>query len=315
MNAHTLNRLRRRDDRVLLHGHRGARGAFPENTMPGFDYLASIGIQAVEFDVLCAAGGVPVLTHNPYLLADTTRDGKGDWLDGQGPKLIETPWAALREYDVGAIRAGSAYHARFPEQARLSGVQIPSLERFCAWAQARPAMFLDIEIKSFANAPDLTPPPGELLAAVLDPVHRYGLADRVLVQSFDWRVLSACKAQAPDILRGYLARLDRPGADTEATVYPGSPWLDGLEAAARDGGMPDALAQVGAHVWCPHVTDLAQADLERAQALGLAVHVWTVNDADEIARVARMGVDGIITDLPARAQNVLAGMGLGWRFE
>ncbi len=38
--------------------------------------------------------------------------------------------------------------------------------------------------------------------------------------------------------------------------------------------------------------------VEHARALGLALHAWTVNDADEVARLARLGVDGVITDVP-----------------
>ena len=42
-----------------------------------------------------------------------------------------------------------------------------------------------------------------------------------------------------------------------------------------------------------------------ARTLGIALHVWTVNDADEVARLARLGVDGVITDVPDIALAVL----------
>ena len=45
--------------------------------------------------------------------------------------------------------------------------------------------------------------------------------------------------------------------------------------------------------------------VERTRSLGLALHVWTVNDADELARLARLGVDGLITDVPDVALAVL----------
>ena len=45
--------------------------------------------------------------------------------------------------------------------------------------------------------------------------------------------------------------------------------------------------------------------LRRARDLGLAVRVWTVNDADEVGRLARLGVDGLITDVPDVAMAVL----------
>jgi glycerophosphoryl diester phosphodiesterase len=45
--------------------------------------------------------------------------------------------------------------------------------------------------------------------------------------------------------------------------------------------------------------------VEHARKLGIALHVWTVNDADEVARLARLGVDGVITDVPDIALAVL----------
>jgi glycerophosphoryl diester phosphodiesterase len=55
----------------------------------------------------------------------------------------------------------------------------------------------------------------------------------------------------------------------------------------------------------PHVHSLAGpvggALVDRAHGLGLAVNVWTVNEPDEIRRLAAAGVDGIITDVPDQA--------------
>jgi glycerophosphoryl diester phosphodiesterase len=48
-----------------------------------------------------------------------------------------------------------------------------------------------------------------------------------------------------------------------------------------------------------------RALLKRARALGLEVRVWTVNDADELQRLAKLGVDGLITDVPDVALAVL----------
>lgn len=47
-----------------------------------------------------------------------------------------------------------------------------------------------------------------------------------------------------------------------------------------------------------------------AHTLGLAVHVWTINDADEMRELIDMGVDGIITDRPSLAKEILTGADL-----
>jgi glycerophosphoryl diester phosphodiesterase len=54
--------------------------------------------------------------------------------------------------------------------------------------------------------------------------------------------------------------------------------------------------------------DLVTAELvDGAHALGLRVVPWTVNDADEMAALIELGVDGLVTDDPALARAVLRG--------
>ena len=52
------------------------------------------------------------------------------------------------------------------------------------------------------------------------------------------------------------------------------------------------------------------AFVERAHRLGLAVHVWTIDDADEIRRLLDLGVDGIMTDRPEVLRSVFQERGL-----
>jgi glycerophosphoryl diester phosphodiesterase len=51
-------------------------------------------------------------------------------------------------------------------------------------------------------------------------------------------------------------------------------------------------------VWSPDYRDLTQARVREAQAAGLKVIAWTVNDAAAIRRLVAWGVDGIISDYP-----------------
>ncbi len=52
---------------IELHGHRGARGLWPENTLAGFQGALSIGVTAIEMDVALTRDGVVILSHDPFL--------------------------------------------------------------------------------------------------------------------------------------------------------------------------------------------------------------------------------------------------------
>ncbi|MCU1396126.1 MAG: glycerophosphodiester phosphodiesterase [Ilumatobacteraceae bacterium] len=45
--------------------------------------------------------------------------------------------------------------------------------------------------------------------------------------------------------------------------------------------------------------------VERAHQIGVAVHVWTIDESAEIERLLDMGVDGVMTDRPAVLREVL----------
>ncbi len=297
---------------VAIYGHRGARGIFPENTMPGFAYTLDIGIRGIEIDVLLTSDLVPVVTHYPVLLAETTRDSEGRWLDADSPLVSDLTLEQLRKYDVGAARPGSAHMARFPDQARLDEVRVPTLEQVATLLDGRPDVKLNIEVKSYANRPEVTAPPAVQAREILAVLERHGLARQTLVSSFDWRVIHAFRDQAADIPRFYLSYLDRPDPPMEPNIFEGSPWMDGCSLAAHDGSLPQAVADLGGSGWCPHFGDLMAQDLARAHKLGLTVNTWTVNKADDIRQMAGLGVDGIISDYPARVQNILSESGYDW---
>ncbi|MGP9789024.1 glycerophosphodiester phosphodiesterase family protein [Roseinatronobacter sp. NSM] len=296
------NFLRRPAGHPQIYGHRGARGVLPENSMAGFAYLRKIGVTAVELDVQNAKGRVPVILHDPLLPVAHTRDAQGAWLPAAGPKVIDLTVDALRGYDIGRMNPATAYAARYPQQAPHDGARIPTLAEFLDWAQTWPDLLINIEIKSHAHQPELSDAPDILAADVARLVQGAGLGARVVVSSFDWRVLSALRQLAPEIARAHLS-FEQPGHETN--IIDGGPLMDGLDRADFDGSLPALIAAQGAKAWCPYFGDLTPARLAQAHALDLAVNAWTVNDDADIRAMVDMGVDGIITDYPARVQHVL----------
>ena len=61
-----------------LQGHRGARGMFPENTIPAFLAALQEGVTTIELDVVITADKQVVVSHEPYLSPEIclSADGK-----------------------------------------------------------------------------------------------------------------------------------------------------------------------------------------------------------------------------------------------
>lgn len=280
--------------RVELHGHRGARGLFPENTLAGFAGALGFGVDALELDVAVTADGEVVVTHDPRLNPDITRDSKGNWLAAPTPAINSLSAAEVSAFDVGRIRPGTAYAQAFPDQAAQDGATIPRLVDVLRLdARAR----FNIELKSFPLHPSLTIDGASMARAVValaDSCHAIG---RIIVQSFDWRGPRLLRRTRPAIRLAWLT--------SAATLLAARTWWDGPDPSDYGGSIPRAVAAEGGSTWGPDYRDLTRDSLAEAHALGLRVVPWTVNRPDDMRRLIGWGVDGLITDRPDLARSVL----------
>ena len=272
-----------------LQGHRFARGLFPENTIEGLDDAVRLGLDSFEIDVAITRDGIPVVHHDPALNPNTTRQ-HGAWLTQTGPLIRELTLAELGAYDVGRLRPGSAYAATYASQAPHDGARIPTLE---AVLRRHAGVRFNVELKLMPAHPDWTVSPEEMVERTLHVVDRAAAADRVIIQSFDWRAPRHARRLRPELACGWL---------TEAATVKAAPLWRGLpKAETTMEAVPDAVAAEGGGLWTPFHADLTPALLGRAHALGLRVIPWTVNDPTDMRRLADWGVDGLITDWPDRA--------------
>ncbi len=162
----------------------------------------------------------------------------------------------------------------FEAQPFTSPLSIPTLAEVLV---ALPGARLNIDLKQ-------TDPPIESL--VVDVLRAHGALDRALLTSETDAVVARVRTLAPEAITGSSAG--------EVIAFLG----------AGDGTSPPGRAlQVPVEVHgFPVVTP---AFLDRAHALGLEVHVWTIDDPAEMKRLVGMGVDGIITDVPHLAAQLL----------
>ena len=293
-----------------LQGHRGARGLAPENTLEGFATALEVGVDTLELDVALTRDDVLVVVHDRTLNPDLVRGADGRWLAARGPAIRRLSAAELAGLDVGRIRPDSGYAAAHPAQRPVDGARIPTLAEVFALAARHGAdrVRFNVETKLSPLAPDEAADPDAFAAAVVAEVRRAGVASRTTVQSFDWRTLRRVRRLAPEIGTVHLSSA-QPGFDTVGAGRPGgSPWTDGLRL--EDHGSVAAMVRAaGGTTWSPNARDLDADAVARAQALGLKVVPWTVNDAGTMHRLIDWGVDGLITDRPDLLRDVLRELG------
>jgi glycerophosphoryl diester phosphodiesterase len=172
--------------------------------------------------------------------------------------------------------------AKGPLKARTAGelaeLNVPPLRAVLA---RYPKVGIIIELKE--SRP-------ELAEAVVDEVRRAGASDRVCLGSFSVSALRAARAAAPAIATS--------GARFEVRMALYRSWC-GLSP----GRVPYQAFQV------PEISGSTRVVSPRfvqlAHRAGIAVHVWTVDDPEDIRRLLGWGVDGIISDRPDVAAAVV----------
>nr|WP_321456952.1 glycerophosphodiester phosphodiesterase family protein [uncultured Cohaesibacter sp.] len=308
------SRLQRRV--IPIHGHRGARGLFPENTLEGYAYALSTGIKAIELDIQLAADGVLVVTHDLTLSTAQTRDEQGNWFTDTGPETATLTSRELKSYDIGGLKAGSEYGAKFPDQAFLSGVRIPTLEEvmeFCHDHEAKTGstpITLNIEIKSDPRRPSHVERAEATVDAMLALIEKHNFANHSIIQSFDWAIMDLVLDKAPQLKRSYLTMAAQNGE--HATVYKDSPWLGRTECSSNDDSIAGLIKKAGGDNWSSFHKDLDEKSAADARSQGVGIFVWTVNEVADIDRMIELGVDAIISDYPSRVQRRLLEHQMHW---
>lgn len=294
-----------------LQGHRGARGLVPENTLAGFARALEIGVTTLETDLAVTKDGVLVLSHDSVFNPDIARSADGAWLVPPVPPINSLTLVELKRYDVGRIKPGSKYALQFPAQQPVDGARVPTLvELFDLAKSSGKAPRFNIETKLSPDKPDEAPAPETFARVVVEAVRAAGLSNRITIQSFDWRTLIAARNLAPDIETVCLtAASTLKDRDVNGERRP-SAWLAGFDPLTFAGSVPALAKAAGCGTWSPRFAEVTADLVSDAHALGLKVVPWTINAPADMARVIDMKVDGLITDYPDRARDVLAAKGM-----
>ncbi len=290
-----------------LQGHRGARGLSPENTLAAFSTALKTGVTTLELDVGVTADGVVINAHDPYLTPAFTRDTNGQWLPGsRGPLVRSLTFAQLQAYDVGRINPASGYAGQFSSQQPVDGQRIPALSALFGMVNAAGANSVRFNIETKLNplAPADTVSPEIMTGALLKAVRDAGMAERVTIQSFDWRSLRLVAQLDPAMPTACLS-----AQSSSFDTLQGGAWTAGLKLGDH-AGVPQLVKAAGCGTWSPNAASLTLDLVKQAQALGLKVLPWTVNAPADMQKLLTWNVDGIITDYPDRLRIVMQQLGM-----
>ncbi|UCD00186.1 MAG: glycerophosphodiester phosphodiesterase [Phycisphaerales bacterium] len=252
-------------ERVLAIAHRGGGGLWPENTMYAFAHAVELGVDVIEMDVHSTQDGEIVVIHDDTV--DRTTNGTG--------RVQELTLAQLKQLDAGYIWTPDN-GTSFPFRGR--GLKVPTLaEVFAAFAD----MAMNIEIKQFKPS---------IVAPLSGLIREHNIAAQVLVASADTDTLKEFRRVCPQVATS--------AGEQETRFF----YTMHLARLGR-------LCKAPAHAFqVPQYSDGRQvvtpSFVKVAHGRNMEVHVWTINDAEDMRRLIDMGVDGIVTDYPDRLLTV-----------
>lgn len=261
-------------------GHRGCRGLMPENTIPAMIKALDLGVTTLEMDVVITKDKKVILSHEPFFNHEITTKPDGTVVmenEEKNLNIYQMNYEETQKFDVGL-----KLHPRFPQQQKIAATKpllsdlINRVESYCS-DNGRTVPFYNIETKTQpATDNQFHPAPEAFVDLLMKVINERGIADRVIIQSFDFRTLQIVHAKYPSIKTAALIE------DFDKKPF---------EEQIKELGFTPTI-------YSPHYS-LVNADLLRkCHQQKIKLIPWTVNDKAKIVELKTLGVDGIITDYP-----------------
>ncbi len=262
-----------------IQGHRGARGLYPENTIPSFRKALEIGVTTLELDLCISKDSQVVVSHEPWFNHVISTPPSGIEINAENEmeyNLFEMYYDDIKDWDVGLKE-----HSGFINQAKVPAHK-PLLAEVFAFAESwvkdnkrEEPLYYNIEIKSRPEGDDRFHPTIDVFVQlVMDVVDKYNLRDRVVIQSFDVRPLQIIKINYPDVkLALLIENIKGPESNIETLGF-----------------IPD--------IYSPHYRLINTSLINYCKNNNMRLIPWTVNDAEEMTSLIHKNIDGIITDYP-----------------
>ncbi|MFJ5041733.1 glycerophosphodiester phosphodiesterase [Streptomyces parvulus] len=262
-----------RQHRIQVVAHRGASEEAPEHTLAAYRKAIEDGADALECDVRLTADGHLVCVHDWRV--NRTSNGRGAVSALELADLAELDFGARRTREFWRTRDEQPDWEHRPEDREETSVL--TLERLLQLvADAGRRVELAIETKHPTRWA------GQVEERLLLLLKRFGLdapasaaESPVRVMSFSARSLHRVRAASPTLPTVYLMQFVSP--------------------RLRDGRLPAGVRIAGPSI---RIVRNHPAYIERLKRAGHQVHVWTVNDTDDVDLCADLGVEAVITNRP-----------------
>lgn len=289
--------------------HRGGRDARPENTLYSYAYAIEMGATSIECDMQLTGDGQIVMSHNPILNHEITRDENGNYVEPGKYDIRTMTVAEIKKFDVGVMDPSTPYYELHgASQVVPESAQIPTLEELFQLIRnsGNQTVIVNAETKSYADPEDPAHKNNadakKFVTEFNRLVQKYGMEDRVILQTFDWSTIIEMKKINENITTCALwseqPSWGRSGEYLRTWETEKSPWLGGLDIKDFKGNPVEAAHSIGADVVSPYYTELSQDMVTLAHSYGMKVVPWTVNHVNDMAMLYDMGVDGMISDKP-----------------
>jgi glycerophosphoryl diester phosphodiesterase len=266
-----------RCDKVLNIAHRGGRRIRPEHTLLAYDQALTDGADILELDVHETSDGVLIVMHDDTV--DRTTDCTG--------AVKEMTLAELRDCDAGydfTNDGGETY------PYRGMGLVVPTLVEVF---EGYPDTAFVIEVKQETPS---------IVDHFVEVVREHQVEDKMVGAAFSDDVLEELRSAAPDMPTSM--------GVTETLMFWGYSFQELDPAYDPPGEFLQVPTQydIGDRI----VDVLHPGFVPRAHELDMYVHVWTINDEEEMRfLIETYGVDGIMTDDPPLLSSVIEDLGVG----
>lgn len=247
-----------------IHGHRGARGKYPENSISAFDYAMNINVDVLEMDLNMTKDKNIVIYHDRNIDMELCKNG---------------PSSSIKDLTLHEIKnytCGETQNSKFKEQYS-SSEKIPTFFELLEFINNsnypnKNTIKFNVEIKT-DNILDTNLEVIEFVNSLVNILNKYNIKDRTIIQSFDDRALIAIK------------NID---SSIKLSILIEDPNINMLEFAKK----------INVDIISPDYSLLNKELVKQIHNNGFKVLPWNINSTKTLQEMIDMNVDGIISDYP-----------------